>query len=106
METSGLAPFGDAGRPSASLLFVPIRSGVAVVGILTIQSYTPQAYTTADLQVLQALADHCGGAIERLRAQRALEQEREQLRQVIATAPVRWPCSTARCATWLTVRSG
>ena len=87
-ETGDLARFGDVGRPSASLMFVPIRSGVAVVGILTIQSYAPRAYTPADLQVLQALADHCGGAIERLHAQRALEQERAHLRQVIATAPV------------------
>ena len=85
---AGLQAFGDAGRPSASLMFVPIRSGVTLVGMLTIQSYTPHAYDAADLQTLQALADHCGGALIRVRMQAALERERNQLRQVIDTAPV------------------
>jgi PAS domain S-box-containing protein len=63
-----LVPFGDVDRPSASLMFVPIRSGADVIGILSIQSYTPMAYNQEDLNTLQALAHHCGGALERTRA--------------------------------------
>ena len=65
-------PFGDASRPSASLMFVPVRHGSEVVGILSIQSYKPKAYGPYDLETLQALADHGGGALERLRAEEAL----------------------------------
>gem|GEM_PF-4649789 len=83
-----LIGFGDADRPSASLMFVPIRSGASVVGVLTIQSYTLQAYTSRDLNTLQALADHCGGAMERLRVAETLEAERQRLRQIVEVAPV------------------
>ncbi len=62
-------PFGDTGRPSASLLYVPVRNGPEVIGVLSIQSYAPNAYTQDDLTTLKALADHCGGALERIRAE-------------------------------------
>ncbi len=61
LDLEGLQPFGDRSRPSASLMFAPIRSGGGAVGVLTVQSYSPDAYTEADLVTLQALADHCGG---------------------------------------------
>jgi signal transduction histidine kinase/ActR/RegA family two-component response regulator len=83
--TEGLTPFGAVSRPSASLMFVPVRHGERVAGILSIQSYTPRAYDPDDLAVLQTLADHCGSALERLRIEEALRSERkileEQLRQ-------------------------
>jgi two-component system cell cycle sensor histidine kinase/response regulator CckA len=61
-------PFGDKGRLSASLMYVPVHNGPNVIGVLSIQSYTPDAYSQDDLHTLQALADHCGGALERIRA--------------------------------------
>jgi two-component system cell cycle sensor histidine kinase/response regulator CckA len=79
METT-LTPFGDTTRTSASLLFVPIRNGESAIGILSIQSYTPYAYEEQDLQTLQALADHCGGALERIRAEKALRDSEERYR--------------------------
>ena len=66
---SDFSPFGDIPRHSASLMFVPIRNRERVVGVLTIQSYSFKAYTRADLDTLQSLADHCGGALERIRAE-------------------------------------
>lgn len=62
-------PFGDKSRPSASIMSVPIREEANVIGVLSIHSYTPNAYSQADLQLLQALADYCSGAFERIRAQ-------------------------------------
>ena len=47
---AGANPFGDKGRPSASLLFVPLRCHRRVIGTLTIQSYRPGAYTREDLE--------------------------------------------------------
>ncbi len=66
---SDSVPFGDVSRPSLSLLIVPIRDGARTVGIMSIQSYQPQAYTQEDLELLQSLADHCSGALNRLRAE-------------------------------------
>ena len=84
----GLTPFGAVSRPSASLMFVPVRHGERVTGILSIQSYTPRAYDQADLAVLQTLADHCGGALERLRIEAALRESQVQLQRAERVALV------------------
>ncbi len=77
--SSGMVPFGNTDRRSASLLFVPINNGDKVVGILSIQSYAPDAYDQQSLQVLQKLAGHCGGALERIRTQELLRQAHDEL---------------------------
>lgn len=66
--------FGDNNRRSASLLYVPIRNGNSVVAVLSVQSYSFDAYDEEDLKVLQALADHCSGTLERIRANQQLVQ--------------------------------
>jgi two-component system cell cycle sensor histidine kinase/response regulator CckA len=71
---SDTVPIGDVSRPSASLMLVPIRNRTKVIGILSIQSYTLKAYSAQDLNTLQALGDHCGGALERIRAEEALHE--------------------------------
>ncbi|MGA2749688.1 MAG: response regulator [Verrucomicrobiota bacterium] len=72
--------FGDTTRLSASILFVPIRNGASVIGALSIQSYTPHAYDQQSLETLQALADHCGGALNRIKSEETLRQTEQQLR--------------------------
>ena len=79
----GLTPFGDTNRLSASMLFVPVRSEDEVIGILSIQSYTPGAYDQQALSTLQALADHCGSALERIQVGMTLRQSEERFRQVV-----------------------
>ena len=74
-------PFGNITRPSASLMFVPIRNGTNVIGVFSIQSYNPNAYDQNSLETLQALADHCGGALDRIRTEEALRSIEEWLRQ-------------------------
>jgi PAS domain S-box-containing protein len=79
---SGGIPFGDTARPSASLLFVPIRDGARVVGILSIQSYTPNAYGSKDLELIQSLADHCSGALDRIQATETMRESEARFRQL------------------------
>ncbi|HEX3797933.1 MAG TPA: PAS domain S-box protein [Verrucomicrobiae bacterium] len=62
-------PFGDENRASASALYVPVRNGAKIIGVFSIHSYCQNAYTKNDLETLQALGDHCGGALERIRAE-------------------------------------
>ena len=62
------------------MLYVPIHSGTAVIGILSIQSYTPHAYQQEDLETLQAMAHYCGEALERINlASLAAEHERVRI---------------------------
>jgi PAS domain S-box-containing protein len=83
--SADLRPFGDATRPSASLMFVPVRDGSKVVGVLSIQSYTPGAYDQKALDTLQALADHCGGAVERIQVQDKLRESEVRYRALVET---------------------
>jgi PAS domain S-box-containing protein len=80
-------PFGDTRRRSASLLFVPISCGDEVIGVLTVQSYTPKAYKKHHLETLQALADLCGGALNRILTEEVLGQAQSQLRHVLSQSP-------------------
>lgn len=84
MPVPGLRPFGDEGRLSASLMFVPLRVGERAIGVLSLQSYRPRAYTEDDLKTLQALADHCSSAIVRSQAQEALQKSETDLHELSA----------------------
>ena len=77
----GSTPFGDISRPSASVMVVPIHNNAEVIGVLSIQSYRTKAYSSASLETLQALADHCAGALDRIHTEEALQLTQEQLRQ-------------------------
>jgi two-component system cell cycle sensor histidine kinase/response regulator CckA len=88
MDPADLVPFGNTSRRSRSLMFVPLHHRDRITGILSIQSYTPDAYDRNDLAMLQELADHCGGAIERLRIENELRESQAQLARTEAFALV------------------
>jgi PAS domain S-box-containing protein len=81
-----LERFGDSNRPSAAMMYVPIRSGGRAIGILSIQSYIPGAYHERDLPLLQALADHCGDSLLRIRVTGALEKAQAKYRGIFENA--------------------
>src|SRR5439155_22050108 len=58
-----------------------------VIGILSIQSYTLNAYDPQKLKTLQTLADHCGGALERIRAEHALRESKKRFRDLFEGSP-------------------
>ncbi len=72
-------PFGDKTRPSASLMFAPIRKEREAIGVLSIQSYRQNAYNENDLRSLQGLADHCASALERIRAEEEVSRLNAEL---------------------------
>ena len=91
----GSIPIGDTNHPSASLMLVPLREEQQPVGIISIQSYRSQAFTEEDLRILQALAEHCSGALARIRAEteiqrlnRELRRHLEELQTIFNVAPV------------------
>lgn len=80
-------PFGDTSRPSASLMLTAIRERGRVIGILAVHSYKFDAYTPQDLQTLQILADHCGGALERIHQRERLRESEQRFRDLFAGSP-------------------
>jgi PAS domain S-box-containing protein len=79
-------PFGDTSRPSASLMGIPICHAETVIGLLSIQSYAPDAYDDADLRDLQALAAYCGEALNRVRIEESLSKSKERYRELFENA--------------------
>ncbi len=79
---------GELVSPRSGVV-VPILSGDHVVGVLSAQSYRPEAYDEEDLLALCAIGAQAGATIKRLRAteQMALEHERHalQLEAVLAS---------------------
>jgi PAS domain S-box-containing protein len=68
-------------------MYVPIRDGSKVTGILSIHSYTPKAYDQQSLDTLQALADHCAGALKRISSQEALSASEANYRALVENSP-------------------
>jgi len=79
---------GEMVTPQSGVV-VPILSGDRVLGVLSAQSYRPEAYEDADLLSLGAIAVQAGTVIERVRATEQMAQEHErhalQLEAVLAT---------------------
>ncbi len=76
------SPFGDKARLSSSMMYALIRQSASVVGILSIQSYTPHQYQKEDLNLLEALANHCSGALQRIRMTEELREAEAKYRAI------------------------
>jgi PAS domain S-box-containing protein len=101
-DAQWLTPFGHENRRARSLMFSPIFWEDRQVGVLTVQSYTPDRYDARDLRTLDRIADTCGVALahqrvkrrleetharERSQAQQALRESRELLQAIVRLAP-------------------
>jgi PAS domain S-box-containing protein len=86
LQALNLVSLSKVDRHSASLMFVPIHSKGAIIGILSVQSYTPRAYSKEDLNLLQTLADHCGAALHRIEMSDSLRQAEAKYRSIVENA--------------------
>jgi len=84
--SDGLIGFGDKERRSQSIMFVPVRDAGEAIGVFSIQSYQTQAYDQGDLEVLQTLADHGAGALQRIRVEERLHAREKRFRILIENA--------------------
>jgi putative nucleotidyltransferase with HDIG domain len=69
-------------KPAQSLLGVPIQISEAVVGIVSVQSYTPNTYDDADMRWLVTIADQVALAIHRARLSEETRQRLAELEAV------------------------
>ncbi|MBN1475877.1 PAS domain S-box protein [Candidatus Sumerlaeota bacterium] len=103
-DTPGLDRFGDVERLSRSLLMVPMTVHGWTMGLISAQSYQPDAYTQEDLSLLQGMASFAALSIHNAglhrETQRAL-QAGEALNRIAcaigATFDLRQICQTIHC---------
>ncbi len=79
-ETDGIR-FGNS-QLSASIMYVSILHAEKIIGLLSFQSYTRNAYDLNDLRVLQMVGDYCGGALERIRIETHLRSSQVRFHSV------------------------
>lgn len=72
--------FGN-GRPSQSLLFIPIRYGDEPIGMLSAQSYRPHAYTHRHREMLREIGVQAGIAIMNARLNAELRDALKQAQE-------------------------
>jgi PAS domain S-box-containing protein len=78
-----VVPFGDKSRRSGAIITAPIRCASQVIGVLSFHSYTPLAYDEVAMGDLQALADHCGEALNRIQAEEQLRESEARYRDLV-----------------------
>lgn len=73
-----------AGREPQAWLGVPLIYGGDVIGVLSVQHYqTPDAYDTAQLQLLQAIASQAASALHNAQLYQTITHERSKLAAVL-----------------------
>ena len=68
--------------PTNSYIGVPLLSRDQVIGVLSVQSSTPNAYSEEDLRLLETVATQASAAIENARAYERLAETAEELREI------------------------
>ncbi|HUF52024.1 MAG TPA: response regulator [Longimicrobiales bacterium] len=81
-------------RRSESVVRCAIHAGARLLGIISVQSYTPDRYTHDDVEVLEALASMAAIALERVEsmrdrevAEQSLRESEERYRQLVEMSP-------------------
>jgi PAS domain S-box-containing protein len=77
----------ETGDHAGTTMLAPIRKGERVIGVLFIQSRRAQSYAEGDAATLQTLADQCGGALQRVRAEDDLRQSRQRFHELFENSP-------------------
>ncbi len=77
----------ETGEKAGTTMIAPIRKGEKVIGVLFIQNRLSHSYSNVDLATLQTLADQCGGALERVRAEDELRHSQRRFRDLFENSP-------------------
>ena len=77
----------ETGDKEGTTMLAPIRKGDRVIGVLFIQRRQAHSYTGRDVETLQTLADHCGGALQRVQVEEELRQSQRRFRDLFENSP-------------------
>jgi diguanylate cyclase (GGDEF)-like protein len=78
----------ETGKETGSVIVVPLQHEGAVIGLLSVQHTEPKVYSTADLNLLQRLAEQAAAAVADARAFEDLEDYRLRLEERVAERTV------------------
>lgn len=81
-------PFGSKSRMSASILFSPIVWESKKIGVISVHSYTLNAYQDEDLRHLKTFADLIGVALQRVLTDIQLKDKQEELTRSLSEKQV------------------
>ncbi|HKG92428.1 MAG TPA: PAS domain S-box protein [Gemmatimonadaceae bacterium] len=74
------------GRPPESVIRTPIVAGDQVLGVVSVQSYTPDSYTERDAELLEAVAALAATALKKIRLIDDLRESEERFRSITEAA--------------------
>ena len=77
----------ETGEMAGATMVAPIRNGERVIGVLFIYSRRPHSFAGGDAAVLQTLADQCGGALQRVRAEEELRHSQQRFHDLFENSP-------------------
>ena len=69
---------GNTSRVSASIIMAPLQIGPRIIGVISVHSYSPNAYTQDHLTLLSGAANQVAIAIENARLYEAAQRELEE----------------------------
>jgi GAF domain-containing protein len=78
---------GDESKASASMLYIPLRLGQQMIGVMSVQSYQLNAYNQQDLMLLSNIANQVSVAVENIRLYKEAQAraQREQMLREVTT---------------------
>ncbi len=82
MDRLPARPRYQSERPPRSGIYVPLIAGEMVIGSISVQSYSPAAFSANDLRMLSLIADQAAVAIARARAFNEARQRAVQLQAI------------------------
>jgi PAS domain S-box-containing protein len=77
----------ETGDEEGTTMLAPIHRGDRVIGVLFIQRRHSHSYTAREVETLQTLADHCGGALQRVQVEEELRQSQRRFRDLFENSP-------------------
>ena len=77
---------GSMSQQPQSIIYMPLVAKDRVLGIITIQSFEKNAYTTHDLNVMQSLASYTSIALDNANAYRQLNEHEHEIRRLFEEA--------------------
>ena len=77
----------ETGDQEGATVLAPIRKGERVIGVLFLQRRQSHSYAARDVEILQTLADQCGGALQRVQVEEELRQSQRRFRELFENSP-------------------
>jgi PAS domain S-box-containing protein len=77
----------ETGEKAGTTMIAPIRKGSRVIGVLFVHRRQQNSYAELDLETFQTLADQCGGALDRARAEENLRHSQQRFYQLFENSP-------------------